>query len=66
MPASALKHIPKQFDCMRRLRLSTPIRARSLRPMPLLQQSPHPEQDSAWMEKGLGQTTFSSSVSGAH
>jgi len=32
----------------------------------LLQQWPPPEQDSAWMEKVLGQTTFSSSVSGAH
>jgi putative transposase len=41
-------------------------RARSLHPMRLLHLSPHPEQDSAWMEKGLGQTTFSSSVSGAH
>jgi hypothetical protein len=46
--------------------LSIPIRAHSLHPMRLSQQLLHLEQDSAWMEKGLGQTTFSSSVSGAH
>jgi putative transposase len=34
--------------------------------MRLSQQLLHQEQDSAWMETGLGQTTFSSCASGAH
>ena len=58
MPVSALMRTSKQFVCMGHLRLSIPIRARSLHPMPLLQQLLHPEQDSAWMEKVLGLTTL--------
>jgi hypothetical protein len=58
MRVSVLMRISKQFVCMGYLRLSIPIKARSLHPMRLLQQSPPPEQDSAWMEKVLGQRTF--------